>query len=617
MFQPDRLLALNNSIGLLVVAALNPEQPDFETLIGEFRLCLNNYEAWAEQFWTGTALDIEQVFKVGNDVRLSAPITSRQPISSSVVMCPASGPLTLVHLFEAARFVPIGDTPVTLEPVLSDVDGVLTFGEPLRHTIGPSGILEVTDCQRGQRYRITFFPDVSTAHVRALYASYEGIIGSLEGWLRGEWIGFQPQWTEFSSAGFLDRYGQLQQADWRGLENALNGVWDDIQQLFALLADLQANSEKLLEYLSEVELEALLAASSEAIANVLLMLSDEPLLFIHLAAFSSWLKMLPPQYLAEVVAEVRVELLISFVLMRMSAGVGVPMRLSSKVLAKIKSPRARDWLAASALRLAELTSTPDFNQHAVALKPLMLHARDVELKPTPSIPLNIRQADSVTLSVPNPAPLAREKSQGMTRLERHESHDDVPDQAKNPNGDAADCSLLTCTNGCPVSMVTGEELLTLTDAVLDGALPFEFSRLYRSSAVEIDIGLGFGWSHSLAHRLAFDGDGVVWIDHENRRTRFPLPNAARPAIHNSLSRAAIFLGDEPEELILALAGDSPRFYHFRAGRLTAISDVFGNRLTVQRDRADRIQRLDNGAGRALLLRYDRAQLVAVDYQVLV
>lgn len=158
MFQPDQLLALNNSIGLLVVAALNPKQPDFEALIDEFRLCLNNYDAWAEQFWTGTALDIEQVFKVGNDVQLSAPITSRAPVSSSVVMCPASGPLTLVHLFETARFVPIGDTPVTLEPLLSDVDGVLTFGEPLRYTIGPSGILEVTDCVRSQRYRVTFFP---------------------------------------------------------------------------------------------------------------------------------------------------------------------------------------------------------------------------------------------------------------------------------------------------------------------------------------------------------------------------------------------------------------------------------------------------------------------------
>ncbi|QKV65467.1 RHS domain-containing protein [Pseudomonas sp. 43A] len=615
MLPTDRLLALNNSIGLLVVAALNPDEPDFEHLIREFRLCLNHYDAWAEQFWTGSALDVEQVFTVGNDVRLSAPIKSRQPLSSSVVMCSASGSLTLVHMFEAARFVPIGDTPVTLEPVLADVGGILTFGEPLHHTIGPSGILQVTNCDRGQRYRITFFPDVSTDHVQALYASYEGVIAGLEGWLRAEWTEFQPQWTEFSSAGFLGRYGQLQQADWRGFEKALNGVWDDIRQVFALLADLQANSEKLLEYLSEAELEALLNASSDAIANGLLILSDEPLLFIHLAAFTSWLKMLPPQYLAEVVAEVRVELLISFLLMGLSGGIGVPLRLSSKVLAKVKSPRAREWLAASALRLAELTSAPELSKHASALKPLMFHASDVELKPTPSIPLNIRQADSLVLTVPNPAPLARDKSGGSSRLQRHEPHDDSPDQAKNPNGDSADCVPFTCTNGCPVSMVTGEELLTLSDAVLDGVLPFEFTRLYRSSATEIDVGLGFGWSHSLAHRLAFEGDFVVWVDHENRRTRFPLPSIERPAIHNSLSRAAIFLGDEPEELILALAGDTARFYHFRAGRLTAISDAYGNRLTVQRDRSDRVQRLDNGAGRSLLLRYDRAQLLGVDYQV--
>ncbi|WP_102357852.1 DUF6531 domain-containing protein, partial [Pseudomonas sp. AD21] len=614
MLQTDRLLALNNSIGLLVVAALHPEHPDFETLIREFRLSLNHYEAWAEQFWTGTALDVEQVFKVGNDLHLSASVKSRQPIQTSVVMCPASGPLTLVHLFEAARFVPIGNTPVMLEPVISDIDGVLSFGAPLRHTIGPSGILEVSDCDRGQRYRITFFPDVSTDQIQALYASYEGILDGLEGWLRDEWAGFQPLWTEFSGAGFGDRYRQLQQADWRGFEKALHDIWDDVKQLFALLADLQANSEKLLQYLTEVELEALLNASSEAIASGLLILSDEPLLFIHLAAFTSWLKMLPPQYLAQVVAEVRVELLISFLLMRISGGVGVPLKLSSKVLSKIKSPRARQWLAASALRLAELPSTADLNQHAATLKPLMINARDVPIKPTPAIPLNIRQADSVVLTVSNPAPMARDKSRNTTRMERHEPRDDASNQAKNPNGDSADCVPFTCTNGCPVSMVTGEELLTLSDGSLDGVLPFEFTRLYRTSAVEIDVGLGFGWSHSLAHRLAFDGDAVVWVDHENRRTRFPLPSVERPAIHNSLSRAAIFLGDEPEELIVALAGDVARFYHFRAGRLTAISDAYGNRLRVSRDHQERVVRLDNGAGRSLLLRYERAHLIAVDYQ---
>ena len=115
-----------------------------------------------------------------------------------------------------------------------------------------------------------------------------------------------------------------------------------------------------------------------------------------------------------------------------------------------------------------------------------------------------------------------------TTLKQNEHHDDAPNQAKNPNGDSADSADKTATNGCPVSMVTGEELLTLTDGALDGVLPFDFTRLYRTSAAEIDCGLGFGWSHSLAHRLEIDGDKVIWIDHENRRTTFPLPNCRAP-----------------------------------------------------------------------------------------
>ena len=195
--------------------------------------------------------------------------------------------------------------------------------------------------ERGQRYRITFFPNVSADHVKALYASYQGVIGDLEGWLRNEWTTeFEPLWAEFSEAGFIKRYGLLQQADWRGFENSLNGLWDDVKQVYALIADLQANSEKLLEYLTEAELETLLNASAESIANVLLVLSDEPLMFIHLAAFTSWLRMLPPQYIAEVVAEIRTEILIGFLLVRLTGPAGLKLGMSAKVLNKIKSERS-------------------------------------------------------------------------------------------------------------------------------------------------------------------------------------------------------------------------------------------------------------------------------------
>ncbi|PBJ20312.1 putative deoxyribonuclease RhsC [Pseudomonas sp. ACN8] len=201
------------------------------------------------------------------------------------------------------------------------------------------------------------------------------------------------------------------------------------------------------------------------------------------------------------------------------------------------------------------------------------------------------------------------------RSGRQERREDASRKAKNPNDDSADTVERTATHNGPVSMVTGEGLLSLTDGTLDGILPFDFTRLYRTSAVEIDSGLGFGWSHSLSQHLELHGDKVLWIDPENRRTPFPRPTATRPVLHNSLSRAAIYLGEKPDELILSPAGDRARFYHFHDGRLSAISDAYGNRLTVERDRCDRIQRLDNGADRALLLRYDLKHLVAVDYQV--
>jgi len=613
MFDPDKVLALNNAIGLLVVAAMNPAQPDVEALIADFRLCLNDYEAWAESYWTGSALEVEQVFTVGEEHRLSAPTHST--VSSTVATCPASGPLTLVHRFETARFVPIGNTPLTLELITQGRDGEIRYGAPTHHTIGPSGILEIPECWRGERYRITFFPNVSAQHVKALYASYQNVISDLEGWLRNEWTAeFAPLWVGFSEAGFSQRYGMLQQADWRGFEQSLLGMWEGVKQVYSLIADLQNNSEKLLKYLTEGELDTLLNASADAIASMLLMLSDEPLMFIHLAAFTSWLRMLPPQYIAEVVAQIRTEILIGFLLTCLTGPAGLNVGISSKVLGKVESPRARQWLAAASLRLAELTNRSDLSAHAGALKPLMVNARNVPLKPAASMPLTIRAADSSVVRVENPLVIARHTSAAKTRLSKQERQDDAPDQAKNPNGDSADCGVLTCTNGCPVSMVTGEELLTLIDGSLDGILPFDFTRLYRTSAADIDCGLGFGWSHSLSHSLHIDADQVIWTDHENRRTTFPLPTAERPAIHNSLSRAAIYRGDDPEELIVALAGETTRFFHFRAGQLSAISDAYGNRLTVRRDFADRIERLDNGAGRSLRLRWDRRHLVAVDYQ---
>ncbi|UST70884.1 RHS repeat-associated core domain-containing protein [Pseudomonas moraviensis] len=525
-------------------------------------------------------MGMERIIRFGD--RSTAVSSSDEAFSSSVVQCPQGGLMQIESKFESVYDIPLGN--ITVDVV--DVAG----GKITPITLDQHGKGEFRGGE-GKFYRVHVHGAVTSDQVADLFESYDGLTGELVGWLRSEWQGFKPQWSQ--SVATAASNGML-----AGSWSAIEGVWDSLGLLSEILQDPGKFAERLGS--GAAELIELAQTAPELMEKLQLLVSDEAAMCLLLRSSSLWLDMLPPSEIAGKSAEMAsmmivqliIDVLISVVLTFVGAGAGI---------------------AYLTLRLADRAAQL-FNVAKRLVKALfsIIHAFIEYVDRYKAV-----AARGIAAGVKKGRMQLRWDAKRNAMLKKDEPHDDAPDQAKNPNGDAADCVPNTCTNGCPVSMVTGEELLTLTDAVLDGVLPFEFTRLYRSSAVEIDIGLGFGWSHTLAHRLAFDGDGVIWIDHENRRTRFPLPNVARPAIHNSLSRAAIFLGDEPEELILAMAGDSARFYHFRAGRLTAISDVYGNRLTLQRDRSDRIQRLDNGAGRSLLLRYDRAQLVAVDYQVFV
>ncbi|KMT53505.1 DUF6531 domain-containing protein, partial [Pseudomonas fildesensis] len=583
-------------IGKFVLTPMNAKAPDVESVFRDFRDCLNTFDEWAESFWSFSALDVEQVFKVGDEVALVAPVSAKAP-SSTVAMCKTQGSLTLVHMFESTRFVPIGNTPVMLQALAADGS---PLGEPIHQTIGPSGILEVKECTRDQKYQITFYPNVSKDHVKALYASYQSVITGLEVRLRDEWTKtFKPQWNDFAKAAPFERSAIQGVAFTTGIAKALYNLWSNVTQLYDLLAGIKTNSAKLLQYISQAELDELLKLGKDAIANGLLVLSDEPLLFIYLSAMVGWIRMLPPPEMYELLGEITGEVLINLCLIWATRGMGVKIRLGVQALGHIKSGRARQWLEMLADRLAG----PRLESHVEAVKPLLLGGPATPIRAIP-----VAQLKAGDQLVSNPVPAVRDKATQRTVLVRQEHVDDVPASAKNPAGDASASSDKTLTNGCPVSMVTGEELLTLTDGSLDGILPFEWTRLYRTSAVEVDCGLGFGWSHSLAQRLVVTGDSVVWTDHENRITEFPLPTSSRPAITNSLAEAAIYLGSVPDELVLAQAS---RFYHFRNGTLTAISDAYDNRLRVSRDVLGRVERLDNGVGRSLFLRYELGRIVAV------
>jgi len=163
----------SQTIGYLVLATLDSKTRDVESVISDFKRCLNHYDAWAESFFSFSALDIEQVFKVGDEVALVAPINRSLFPSTTTATCQANGTLTLVHMFQSSRFVPIGNTPVMVQRI--DPNGG-PLGEPIHKTIGPSGILEITECDRNQQYRVSFYPNVSNTHFKALYASYQAVL---------------------------------------------------------------------------------------------------------------------------------------------------------------------------------------------------------------------------------------------------------------------------------------------------------------------------------------------------------------------------------------------------------------------------------------------------------
>ncbi|WP_240321708.1 DUF6531 domain-containing protein, partial [Pseudomonas fluorescens] len=443
-------------------------------------------------------MGMERIIRFGEHSTAVAIDDNR--FSSAVVQCPESGPMEIESKFESAYDIPLGDIVVDVVAV----EG----GEVESVTLDAQGKGVFTG-EAGKFYRVVVHGGASEQQVDALFESYDGLTRQLNGWLRSEWQGFKPQWSQ--SVATAAGNGML-----AGSWAAIEGVWDSIGLLSEILQDPGKFAERLGS--GAAQLIALAETAPEMMEKLQLLVSDEAALCLLLRTASLWLEMLPPDEIAGKTAEavsmmvvqLLIDVLIGIVLTFVGAGAGI-----AYLTLRLADRGAQLLSAVTRLMKAMFGIVSTFIGYVNQYKSVA--------------------ARGIAAGVKKGRMQLRWDARRNASLKKDERHDDTPDQAKNPNGDSADCAPLTCTNGCPVSMVTGEELLTLTDGVLDGLLPLEFSRLYRSSAAEIDVGLGFGWSHSLAHRLEVDGAAVVWVDHENRRTRFPLPNVERPAIHNSLS----------------------------------------------------------------------------------
>jgi len=525
-------------------------------------------------------LGMERIIKAGNS---SKAVSINDDDFSFVARCPAGGPLLIESKFESVYDIPIGDIKVDFIAVEDGTKSTITLDAKGKGSF---------QGKEGKLYKIHVHDKVTQDQIDALFKSYDGLSADLEGFLRKEWAGFKPQWSNQSAAAHAMAIGSgILEGGWE----AIKGVWDGITKALDILqnpkkfaADLGAGAEELIKLAKE---------APDVMKKAMLLASDEAALYLMVRCASIWVAGLPPTQAAGQAAK-----------MTSAAIVGILIDIVIAIVLTVAAEGAGLFYLAA--RLAK------YGQ-------IIVKAVTGFVKAVFNIIKSFMGYVGKYVAVAARGVASRvEKGVAQLRFDGrknstvgHSGHaDDASHQSRTPDNKSANSAAETCTNNCPVSMVTGEELLTLTDGQLDGLLPFEWTRLYRTSAVEIDSRLGYGWSHALSHRLQLDDEGVLWTDSENRQTRFPMPTEQRPAITNSLAKAAIYLGDAPGELILTQAGAQTRFFHFRGGRLTTISDAYDNQLHISYDLVDRVQRIDNGAGRSLFLRYEDSLIVAVDYQ---
>ena len=178
------------------------------------------------------------------------------------------------------------------------------------------------------------------------------------------------------------------------------------------------------------------------------------------------------------------------------------------------------------------------------------------------------------------------------------------------NGKVSATEACTSTRGCPISMVTGEELLSQIDFEIPGPLPLVWRRFYRSGQNR-DRGLGHGWTYPGSERLTVNGRTAHYEDGEGRSVAISVPAVGGEATENLLERMSL-RADADGRYRLTVEGEPERVFareqgtgyyrmverrdrngngwsfHYEGARLLSIRSSWGTELALVHGSGGRI-----------------------------
>jgi len=173
----------------------------------------------------------------------------------------------------------------------------------------------------------------------------------------------------------------------------------------------------------------------------------------------------------------------------------------------------------------------------------------------------------------------------------------------------------------PVSMLSGEEILPLVDFELNGLMPLTWRRLYRSSKVGTNVGMGYGWRHNFCVQLDHQYQapakvgpkkpGKYWFeltDDEGRVHVFDSVKRGQTSIQLSTGWSLVHQADGRQVLIKP--DDSHwAFVKQQVGgkdvwQLESISNHQGQYFQLYYDHQGRLTQITTGPKRGVLLFYN-------------
>ncbi|HEY6529308.1 MAG TPA: DUF6531 domain-containing protein [Cellvibrionaceae bacterium] len=171
-----------------------------------------------------------------------------------------------------------------------------------------------------------------------------------------------------------------------------------------------------------------------------------------------------------------------------------------------------------------------------------------------------------------------------------------------------------CTGGEPISLVTGEELLFLTDFELTGPLSLAFERGYTSSS-RLNQGIGVGWCHSLLQSISIGHDSWVLLNGEGRLIEFNEPQLFASS-HNSVEELTLTwlsentLSLQPSTPNALLIHEFTRLPGRSQFDLSAIKDVYGNGFKLIYEEGE-LQKVHSSGGDSWLFLYQHNLLTEI------